>query len=376
VRGEGVDLRAITIWALFGSVDWRSLITRDDGVYDVGAYDVRSPAPRPTAIARATAAFASSAGFDHPVLDSPGWWRRPQRLYPWCAGARARAEAGDGRKLLITGATGTLGGAFARVAGHRGLPFVLTGRAELDLCDERSIAAALERHRPWAVVNAAGFVRVADAERERDACMAANAEGPARLASACARARIPLVTFSSDLVFDGTLGRPCLESDAVAPADVYGASKAAAERAVAAAGGAALVIRTSAFFGPWDVHNFAWHVLERLGRGEQVRASPRTLVSPTFVPDLCHAALDLLIDGETGLWHLANQGEISWHGFARLLAGQAGYDPSLVVADGAGETRTTALASERGSLLRPLGDAVRAYLFETGIGHALAIAAE
>src|SRR3954453_15529288 len=103
----------MTVWALFGTVDWRSLITRDEGAYDAGAYDIRSPAPRPTAIAKATAAFASGADFDHPALDAPGWWRRPQRLYPWCA--RARAEESRGRKLLIAGATGTLGSAFARI---------------------------------------------------------------------------------------------------------------------------------------------------------------------------------------------------------------------------------------------------------------------
>ena len=66
-----------------------------------------------------------------------------------------------------------------------------------------------------------------------------------------------------------------------------------------AAGGRPLIVRTSAFFGPWDRYNFAWHVLDRAARGETVRACPRTRVSPTCVPDLCHAALDLLIDGES-----------------------------------------------------------------------------
>jgi dTDP-4-dehydrorhamnose reductase len=79
---------------------------------------------------------------------------------------RALQAAGwDGRKLLITGATGTLGNAFARICEHRGLPFCLTGARELDLAtgvDRRGDRA----HRPWAVINTAGFVRVADAERE------------------------------------------------------------------------------------------------------------------------------------------------------------------------------------------------------------------
>ena len=80
------------------------------------------------------------------------------------------------------------------------------------------------------------------------------------------------------------------------------------------------------------------------------------------MPDLCHATLDLLIDGETGIWHLANQGAAQ---LARLRpAGRrsgAGYDPALVVADADTDARNTALASERGTMLRPLEQALAAY---------------
>jgi dTDP-4-dehydrorhamnose reductase len=376
LRREGVDLRAFTLWSLFGNVDWRSLITREDGVYDVGAFDIRAPRPRPTAVAAAAKAFATGEPFDHPALDAPGWWRRPDRLYPWCAAQKAAEQPGHGRKLLITGATGTLGTALARIAEHRGLPFRATSRDELDLGDPRSIEQALDRHSPWAIVNAAGFVRVADAEKERAVCFEANAAGAENLARECARRELPLVSFSSDLVFDGSAGRPYRETDAVCPAGVYGASKVAAERVVAAAGGPALIVRTSAFFGPWDVHNFAWQVLNRLGRGKPVRACARTSVSPTFVPDLCHAVLDLLIDGETGIWHLANRGEISWHGFAHLLARGAGLDCDLIIADNGLIDGSTALTSERGTVMRPLDEAVAAYLRDMGMSESLQLAAE
>jgi dTDP-4-dehydrorhamnose reductase len=363
LREEGLDLRAVTLWSLFGNVDWRSLLTRREGIYDVGAFDVRGPEPRPTIIAAAATAYGAGKAFDHPVLDAPGWWRRPERLYPWHG--NCKTLEGGGRKLLITGATGTLGNAFARICEHRGLPFCLTSRAELDICDEESIAQAMARLRPWAVINTAGFVRVADAERERDACLKANAEGAEKLAQACAGAGIPLVTFSSDLVFDGKLGRPYLESDPVEPANIYGLSKAKAEQHVLGIAEQALVIRTSAFFGPWDKYNFAWHVLSALARGEPVRASRDATVSPTFVPDLCHATLDLLIDGATGIWHLANQGQLSWYELAAEVAERAGYDRSLVlpVED---TPALTALASERGSMLRPLDQALDAFLNEVG----------
>ena len=364
LREGGVDIRAVTLWSLFGNFDWRSLVTRDEGAYDPGAFDVRAPEPRATIIAKAAASFAGGAAFDHPVLALPGWWRRPERLYAWCGAGRPIAE--DAPPLLITGATGTLGRALARVARHRGLAVRLTSRAELDLGDERSIAERIAQVKPWAIVNAAGFVRVADAESEAEACMAVNAAGAGRLARAAAARNIPFVTFSSDLVFDGMRGRPYLESDTSCPTSVYGHSKASAERLVAAAGGETLILRTSAFFGPWDRHNFAWSVLEALRRGEPVSASASEIVSPTFVPDLCHAALDLLIDGETGIWHLANQGALSWFDFARAIAIRTGLDASLIFARETVPLRRTALASERGTLLRPLETALEAYLGEVG----------
>lgn len=360
LRDEGVDLRAVTLWSLFGNVDWRSLLTERHGTFDAGAFDTRGPAPRPTVIATAATQFAKGESFDHPVLDSPGWWRRPPRLYPW--NGHCKPMDWGGRQLLITGATGTLGSAFARICEQRALPFWLTDRADLDIGDPRSVAAAVERFKPWAVINAAGFVRVADAERERDACFASNADGAEILARACEAAGLPLVTFSSDLVFDGRAGRDYDEADRVSPACTYGESKAEAERRVLAATDRALIVRSAAFFGPWDRYNFAWNVLASLARGETVSACPQTFVSPTFVPDLCHAVLDLLIDGETGIWHLANQGRISWHEFARRVAEGAGHDPAMIVEAPASEARSTALTSRRGLQLRPFGHALGDWL--------------
>lgn len=374
LRAEGVDLRAVTLWSMFGNVDWRFLLARRNGHYDTGAFDARNGTPRPTAVAHAAKAYAGGETLDHPALDSPGWWRRAPRLYPWSG--RCDKPASGGRKLLIAGATGTLGNAFARICEERALPFCLTGRGEMDLCDPRSIARALKRHQPWAVINTAGFVRVADAEREADACMAANAGGAAALAEACAAASVPLVTFSSDLVFDGRLGRRYDEADGTNPTTVYGRSKAEAERRVLAAGGRPLVVRTSAFFGPWDRYNFAWHTLGALARGETVRACSRTRVSPTFVPDLCHAALDLLIDGETGLWHLANDGELSWYDFARRVAEGAGYDGALVVAEDGPETLSTTLTSKRGMMLRRFDEALADFLRQVRVEEETAVAAE
>ena len=85
----------------------------------------------------------------------------------------------------------------------------------MDIADAASVRAALDGVRPWAVVNAAGYVRVDEAEVEPERCMRENADGPALLAMECAARGLPLLTVSSDLVFDGSKGAPYVEGDPV-----------------------------------------------------------------------------------------------------------------------------------------------------------------
>jgi dTDP-4-dehydrorhamnose reductase len=361
-RARGADIRSVTIWAMFGLMDWRSLLTKRDGIYDVGPFDARSEEPRPTLVAKAAAKLGRGEGFEHPVLDLPGWWKRPGRCL-----ARPRFEtlpvsSAAARPILITGATGTLGRAFARICAHRGLPHVLTSRADLDISDQASIAVALDRHKPWAVINTAGFVRTWEAAEKVDECFKANATGPELLATACKLQGIPLVTFSSDLVFDGKLGRSYVEPDTPAPACEYGRSKAEAEARLMSVDADALIIRTSAFFGPWDRHNFLFNTIEQLKRGEDVFASEKTIVSPTYVPDLVHAALDLLLDEETGIWHLTNQGAVSWNELARAVADRAKLDLGRIIVPDNDVRADTSLTSKRGVLLRPLDMAIEDFV--------------
>jgi dTDP-4-dehydrorhamnose reductase len=361
--------------AVLGTRDWSSLATRLEGHYEPGLFDVRAPRPRPTALARMARSLATTGSYDHPALGAPGWWRCADRvLYPEHDELRELREAPDsppGRPILIAGASGTLGRAFARLCAARGLAYRALGRHELDVTDRRAVERAVRESGAWAVVNAAGYVRVDDAERDTDACHRLNALAAEKLARACAAAEVPLVAFSSDLVFDGEKGAPYVESDAVAPLGAYGRSKAACEARVLAAHPGALVVRTAAFFGPWDEWNFVTRTLASLTMGVPVDAADDLVVSPTYVPDLVHATLDLLIDGERGIWHLANAGETSWADLARAAARGADLDESLVrgrphteLGLVARRPRAVPLASERGHIMPPLEAALGAYLHE------------
>jgi dTDP-4-dehydrorhamnose reductase len=292
------------------------------------------------------------------VLDVAGWWR-----------GHARRNAGKpGQPLLIAGATGTLGQAFAEACRLRGIEHVLTGRDVIDLSEPASIAAGLDALKPWAVINCTGWVRVDDAEERREDCLAINVGGAVALAAACAERDIHYTCFSSDLVFDGLGDRPYVESDAPAPLNVYGLSKAMAERELQAADGRALIVRTASFFSPHDAHNFAFHVAAALQEGNPFCAADDCVTSPTFVPDLVRAVLDLVIDDETGIWHLANEGALSWADFARSLGEALGLRTTLVngrpqAAMGWAARRPgyAPISSERGLIMPSLDSAIERY---------------
>jgi dTDP-4-dehydrorhamnose reductase len=122
-------------------------------------------------------------------------------------------------------------------------------------------------------------------------------------------------------------------------------------------------VRTSAFFGPWDRYNFVWAVLNALAAGKEFEAGA-DVVSPTYVPDLAHVVLDLLIDGETGIWHLTSPVEVSWRALAVEVAKRAGLDARLVrtVKNRKGPPLNTALTSERGVLLPSFDSALERYV--------------
>lgn len=373
LRGAGVAVEAVTNWALLGNQGWDTLLTAP-GRYEAGAFDVRGPAPRATALARMLPALRAGLPV-HVTASTAGWWRRPVRLLhsavPHPAPMREILHASPGPEgrirapLLICGATGTLGQALARACAHRDIAYVLADRATLDLLDPASIGRALDRHRPWAVVNAAGWVRVDDAEQDPDACILANAEGAARLARMCQERGISSVSFSSDLVFDGGQREPNLETDTPRPLNVYGRSKVEAERAITALSGNHLIIRTAAFFSPYDRHNFATRLIETLAAGQRFDASDDEIISPTYVPHLCDTTLDLLIDAASGIWHLSNHAPLSWFAFAQQLAARCGMDSTLVqksepARPAAPATRPAyaALGTSRGVLLPSLDEAI------------------
>jgi dTDP-4-dehydrorhamnose reductase len=273
--------------------------------------------------------------------------------------------------ILITGAAGTLGQACQRVCHIRGLHAVALSHADLDIADPEALAQALRHYQPWAVLNAAGCVSIDAAETDTARCYRANTTGPRLLAQACAAYATQLLTFSCDLVFDGSQASPYRERDAARPLSVYGHSKLLAETAVLEHLPSALVVRTSAFFSAWDEQGFVNQALAAARQGETFTAANDLIISPTYLPDLINTALDLLLDGAHGRWHLTNQGACTWAELARHTLRLAGLDeagvqerPAASFGWAARRPRYSALASQYGALLPSIESGLRRHLHD------------
>jgi dTDP-4-dehydrorhamnose reductase len=365
----GVDVRAVTVWSAFGSVDWDSLLVREQGHYEPGSYDVRSNEPRPTALAVAAQELAEKGQCSHPVASQAGWWRSDRRFeYPRVGKSIAPSSEPRGRPVLITGGGGTLAHAFANACERRGIAFCALSRSELDIVDRDAVRREVESKNPWAVINAAGYQNVDRAQYEGVRCYRDNTQGVAVLAAVCAAQGARLVTFSSSLVFDGKRPTPYTESHPVMPLGVYGWSKARAERAALERHPSALVVRTSDVFGSLRGSTFLDRALAALARDRPFLAPEDLCSSATYLPDLVDRTLDLLIDAECGIWHLSNQGATSPAELARRAATACDLPTALLLPCRSADLKLaaprpayTAIESERAAIMPTLESSLERY---------------
>jgi dTDP-4-dehydrorhamnose reductase len=229
------------------------------------------------------------------------------------------------RPILIVGKSGQLARCLCDFAASRNLPVVAVGRPELDLESGDGIDRVVAAIKPAAIVNAAAYTAVDRAEAERARAFRINCTGAGQLADAAERADIPLVHISTDYVFDGNKSTAYREDDLPAPLNVYGFSKFAGETAVLQACSRAAVIRTSWVYSPYGT-NFVRTMLRLSETQPIVRIVYDQRGTPTSAADLAEAVLAIVERlctaddrGTSGIYHLAGQGETSWHGLAAAI---------------------------------------------------------
>lgn len=318
LKKEGVSIVAVTVWSLLGAFDWNSLLTCTNNYYESGAFDIGNNQIRKTALGKMVKVIAAAGDYHHPLLNVKGWWNKNRDM-------NQIMNSKKENQLLIIGKNGTLGNAFMKICEHRSIPYIALSRKELDISNERAVRAIIDEYRPWGIINTAGYVKVDDAETNYNECFSVNTIAPGILANTCNIRGIRFMTFSSDLIFDGAKKIPYNETDIAKPLNIYGISKANGEQVVQKVNPGSLIIRSSAFFGPWDSYNFVYAILNSLQHERSYSVVKDVIVSPTYVPDLANMAMDLFIDEEQGIWHLSNEGMLSWADFATAIADRAGY---------------------------------------------------
>jgi dTDP-4-dehydrorhamnose reductase len=237
------------------------------------------------------------------------------------------------RKIVVFGHLGQLGVELMRVLAERGYEVAGFDRAELDVCERGSVEQIVGSHMPSIVVNATAYNAVDVAETEPEAALSANGLAVRNMALACRQADAHLVHFSTDYVFDGSLGRAYTEDDQPHPLGAYGVSKFAGELYAQAYLESPLVIRTSGVFGPAGLYtargNFVETMLRLAQRTDPIRVVEDFVASPTYAPELARCTADLIDRGLTGVFHAGGGEAVSWFEYARVIFEEAGLKPAL-----------------------------------------------
>ena len=225
--------------------------------------------------------------------------------------------------LLVFGRTGQVARELARLAPDARF----LGRADADLREPDRCAALIADSGAEAVVNAAAWTAVDAAEENEDEAHTVNAEAPGAMARAAAAAGRPFLHVSTDYVFAGQGERPHRPGDPVDPRSAYGRTKLAGERAVQAAGGRAVILRTSWVFSAHG-SNFVRTMLRLGAEREHLRIVDDQVGGPTPAAAIADALIRLAGQGDAlrgpQIHHFAGAPDISWAGFAREIFAMAG----------------------------------------------------
>jgi dTDP-4-dehydrorhamnose reductase len=234
------------------------------------------------------------------------------------------------KNILLTGVSGQVGHALQQqlaLSSEKNWRVVACDRQQLDLTQPEQIRRVIREVSPHLIINPAAYTAVDKAESEPELAYAINAAAPRVMAEEAAQLNAALIHFSTDYVYDGTKASTYIETDSVNPVSVYGASKLAGEEAIRQVGLPHLILRTSWVYGSFG-KNFLKTVLRLAQERELLRIVADQHGAPTADISIAQAVTrlvthwDVADSGQTGVYHLVNAGETSWHGFASEIVAQ------------------------------------------------------
>lgn len=224
------------------------------------------------------------------------------------------------KKILVTGGSGQIGSAVARLAKNFDLLADSPTRLSLDLSNARSISNAVRSADYAAVINCGAYTAVDKAEQEADLAWRINADAPAILAEETARCGIPMIHVSTDYVFDGAKTVPYCEADQVNPIGVYGQTKEAGEAAVRQLNPHHAIVRTAWVISAGPA-NFLDTMLRLALDRDEVNVVNDQFGCPSSAEDIAYSLLHITTNmgDRAGTWHFVNGGEASWFDLAKHI---------------------------------------------------------
>ncbi len=227
-------------------------------------------------------------------------------------------------RVLITGAGGQVGRELVAAFGAHDV--IAVDHHALDITDRDQVLGAVTTVQPDVIVNPAAWTAVDANEGDPDRAWAVNALAVRHLSDGARRVGAWVCHLSTDYVFDGTKPEPYVEWDTPNPASMYGRSKLGGELEL---GPGDTIVRTSWVCG-YHGANMVKTILRLAGEHETLSFVDDQRGHPTFAEDLAAVVARLTIERRPGLFHVTNQGAVSWYEFAREVLDAAGLDPDRV----------------------------------------------
>ncbi|MEK0443535.1 MAG: dTDP-4-dehydrorhamnose reductase [Actinomycetota bacterium] len=237
------------------------------------------------------------------------------------------AAQGQAVKILVTGAAGQLGRELIDVATGAGHDVFAASRAELDVTKPEVVRAVVLREQPAVIVHAAAWTAVDACESDREKAMLHNGAATRFVVDAAREVGARVIYISTDYVFDGTKPTPYVEADVPNPQSVYGVSKLAGEQAVDTS--IDTVVRISWVCG-FHGANMVKTILRIAAQQDSLTFVDDQVGCPTFADDAAAMITRLATEARPGIWHVTNQGAVSWYEFTREVLRAAGHDPARV----------------------------------------------
>ena len=232
-------------------------------------------------------------------------------------------------KVLVTGYAGQLGYEVVRLLESRGVPCRGVDMADFNLTDAAAVLDYVQNYAPDVIVHCAAYTNVDKAETEPEICAAVNGMGTLYMVRAALSVGAKMVYISTDYVFSGTGDQPFDIDDPYGPKNVYGVSKVQGEDAVRSLMTRYFILRTSWVFGK-NGKNFVRTMLRLGAEKKELRVVSDQIGSPTYAKDLARVICDMIPTEKYGIYHVRNEGFISWADFAKMIMEKSGLSCRIV----------------------------------------------